>query len=115
MKDRVEFLAHIKETLKSKYLELMTLIEGQAKSNEETGHTVKDSADEALSSVMDKLQTSIQNAEISEMKLIEEALERIERGEYGVCIDCEEPIGVRRLENNLYAARCISCQELQEQ
>ena len=63
---------------------------------------------------MEKLQSSLQKTEIEELKLIEDSLDRIKRGEYGICIDCNEPISERRLENYPYAARCIVCQEILE-
>lgn len=76
---------------------------------------VQDSGDEALSLTMEKLQDSLQQNEIDELRLIEDALNRLDRGEYGICIDCEEPISERRLENFPYAARCIVCQEAFEE
>ena len=72
---------------------------------------VQDSGDEALSLTMEKLQNSLQQSEIDELRLIEDALTRIDKGDYGFCIDCEEPISEARLENFPYAARCIVCQE----
>ncbi len=75
---------------------------------------VQDSGDEALSLTMESLQNSLQKTELDELNLIDGALTRIERGEYGVCIDCGEPISERRLENFPYAARCIVCQEALE-
>jgi len=42
---------------------------------------------------------------------IESALARIEAGEYGLCIDCEEPIDLRRLEAHPAALRCAGCQQ----
>jgi len=42
------------------------------------------------------------------------ALRRIETGEYGVCVDCEEPIKPKRLEAVPWAERCVSCQEIHE-
>ncbi len=75
---------------------------------------VQDSGDEALSLTMESLQNSLQQTELDELKLIDGALVRIERGEYGACIDCGEPISERRLENFPYAARCIVCQEALE-
>jgi len=73
-----------------------------------------DSADEASSINMKNLQSSIEKTEIDEVKLIEDALIRLDRGEYGVCIACEKPIAATRLEYYPYAARCISCQEKHE-
>ena len=76
---------------------------------------VQDSGDEALSHTMEKLQDSLQKTEIDELRLIEEALARLEKDEYGICIDCDEQISERRLENFPYAARCIVCQEAFEE
>jgi len=33
-----------------------------------------------------------------QLKLIEEALDRIEAGDYGICLSCEEPIPAKRLQ-----------------
>src|ERR1700690_4149193 len=45
---------------------------------------------------------------------IEEALNRIKEGSYGVCIDCEENIAEKRLLANPYCLTCISCPEDRE-
>ncbi len=113
MKQQAAFLKKMKETLLAKREELHALI--RKMSAEGTPEReVRDSADEAHSSSMSKLQSSLEKSEIAEIKLIEDALARIERGEYGICIDCSEPISTKRLEIFPYAARCISCQESQE-
>jgi len=75
---------------------------------------VQDSGDEALSLTMENLQNSLQQTEMDELKLIDGALNRIDKGEYGVCLDCGTPISERRLETFPYAARCIICQEALE-
>ena len=41
---------------------------------------------------------------------IDAALERIERKTYGLCIDCNRRIPVRRQFNDLAVSRCIACQ-----
>lgn len=71
----------------------------------------KDIGDEALSASMDKLQSSLEQAEIDEVNLINAAISRIDRNEYGVCLDCGEQISDKRLEYSPFAARCIVCQE----
>ena len=48
------------------------------------------------------------------LKDIEEALDRIKTGEYGLCIDCGEAISSKRLAARRTALRCIACQELYE-
>jgi DnaK suppressor protein len=43
-----------------------------------------------------------------------EALKRIEKGAYGICVECQQPIPERRLEILPWAARDIHCQEQAE-
>jgi DnaK suppressor protein len=47
-----------------------------------------------------------------QLKLIEDALARIDSDGWGVCGDCGGAIAPRRLEAIPWAVRCISCQEL---
>ena len=54
------------------------------------------------------------NRNTIDMKLLREigdALQRIEHGTYGVCLECEEPISVKRLEAVPWARYCVACQE----
>ncbi|MDD4857361.1 MAG: TraR/DksA C4-type zinc finger protein [Candidatus Krumholzibacteria bacterium] len=48
------------------------------------------------------------------LKAIEAALERIERGEYGLCIECGELISEKRLEAVPSAELCIACKDKKE-
>ena len=45
---------------------------------------------------------------------IEAALERIEEGYYGDCLECDQNIHPGRLQANPTATLCISCAEAQE-
>lgn len=49
-----------------------------------------------------------------ELYEIQEALERLQRGDYGICESCEMPIAVERLMKLPYARRCIDCQSALE-
>jgi len=49
-----------------------------------------------------------------ELEAIEEALNRIEAGSYGLCSDCGEPISPRRLEAMPFAVRCVEDQSRRE-
>ena len=54
------------------------------------------------------------NRNTIDMKLLREisdALQRIEQGTYGVCLECDEPISVKRLEAVPWARYCVACQE----
>ena len=45
---------------------------------------------------------------------VAEALERIDEGTYGECVDCEEDIPKKRLEVFPAAKRCVKCKEKYE-
>jgi DnaK suppressor protein len=51
---------------------------------------------------------------IQEIREIESALIRIGSREFGICVDCEQPIALARLEANPTAERCIACQSAYE-
>jgi DnaK suppressor protein len=53
-----------------------------------------------------------QQALLTEVK---QALERIEQGTYGKCVDCGKPIPEKRLEAIPWAARDVECEERLEQ
>jgi DnaK suppressor protein len=42
------------------------------------------------------------------------ALKRIADGEFGTCLDCEEPISPKRLAAVPWAAYCLRCQEMHD-
>ena len=48
------------------------------------------------------------------IKKINEALERLEDGDYGYCENCGEEVGVSRLEARPTAELCIDCKTLDE-
>ena len=48
------------------------------------------------------------------LKKIDDALARIENGNFGICEICEEEISVKRLEARPVTTMCIRCKEEQE-
>ena len=47
----------------------------------------------------------------AQLRLIEEALDRLDSGDYGICLSCEEPIPPKRLHAVSWARYCVRCQE----
>ncbi len=45
---------------------------------------------------------------------IDSALYRMEKGDYGLCEDCKNPIGSERLQAVPYVRTCIECQRVKE-
>jgi DnaK suppressor protein len=60
--------------------------------------------------VLDALGASIR----TELGEIELTLERLEKGAYGVCARCGQPIPRKRLEALPYTSRCLDCAEPDE-
>src|SRR5690348_6509818 len=46
-----------------------------------------------------------------QLRMIEEALDRIEAGDYGICLGCEEAIPSKRLQALPWAKFCVDCQQ----
>ena len=49
------------------------------------------------------------------LKKIDEALEKIENGTYGICDICGQEIGIKRLEARPVTTMCIDCKTEQEE
>ncbi len=106
------FLESAKERLIERRLDIVGYDEESSDINTEKDISrAKDAGDEALEISMEQLESSIRTTEMDELKLIDEALKRIDSGRYGICIDCENKISENRLACFPYAARCIICQE----
>ena len=76
---------------------------------------VQDFGDQAISSTMESLRSSLQDSRLEEYNRIVRALAMIDDGTYGICVDCLGPISERRLESYPNATRCIACQEAYEE
>jgi DnaK suppressor protein len=49
------------------------------------------------------------------VRQLRSAMERLDDGSYGICLQCEEPISPKRLKAVPWAEFCISCQETVDQ
>lgn len=75
----------------------------------------QDLADKASSSYTKEFLYSLSNTERSILEEVEEAIDRMNEGEYGTCMDCEEKISKKRLDAVPWATYCVPCQERIEQ
>lgn len=73
-----------------------------------------DEVDQATTDVEQSMRMRLRNRELLYIKKINEALQRIEEGDFGECEECGEDIEVRRLEARPTATLCVSCKEEQE-
>jgi DnaK suppressor protein len=75
----------------------------------------EDYIDYAVNSYAREFLLSLTEMDRKQLVMIEEALRRIDRGEYGNCQQCGAVIPRKRLEVQPWARYCITCQELEEQ
>lgn len=73
-----------------------------------------DEIDLATTDLSQSLMIRLKDRERAVIPKIEKALQKIEKGEYGVCEFCGEEIGVSRLEVRPFAVLCIKCKEEEE-
>jgi DnaK suppressor protein len=52
--------------------------------------------------------------ETKNLMQIDAALKRVDDGEFGICLDCEEVIAPKRLAALPWAGYCLHCQELHD-
>ncbi len=88
---------------------------------EEIGKTVKSGADKPSDETSGDIYDQASNERDRELLLllgdrerekirhIDEALTRLEEGEYGICEDCEEEIPLGRLKAMPFARLCVKC------
>jgi DnaK suppressor protein len=72
--------------------------------------TAGDVVDFALDSAQHEINSQLAEVESKELGYIENALERMRAGQYGVCEGCSIRIPLARLNALPYATLCIDCQ-----
>lgn len=69
----------------------------------------KDFGERAAEREGDEVLESLGTAGLQEARMIQAALDRIEDGEFGYCVNCGRPIPAARLDLVPHAARCARC------
>ena len=88
--------------------------EAEMSSRERDAEATQDPADMAANAYTKELLISMSANDRRLLGLIDESLTRIEAGEYGNCVNCDEPVPEKRLEAVPWARYCLSCQDKQE-
>jgi len=102
----------IKQRLSDRRIELAQRL---GRINQDVRHSKKpleaDFAEQAVERENDEVLDALSESLHTELALIEAALSRIERGEYGVCERCGQAIPLARLEALPNASHCVACEE----
>jgi DnaK suppressor protein len=108
--------AKLKKHFRKRLLQAREEIIGQLRqrdlSVQEIGRNgTQDIGDESVTTSNRHLLMSLSENERDKLIEVDEALDRIENGTFGMCEECEEPIALRRLEAIPNARYCIRCKE----
>jgi len=103
------------DALRKKQQELLDSYErDKAAGNAQPDDGIQDLADKAASAYSKELNFSLSDGERGVLMLIDEAFNRIRENNFGVCTNCSNTIGEKRLQAIPWTPYCIDCQELVE-
>jgi len=110
--DHKEKLLQLRDELTNQVDEILEETQRQVKT--QTSDGTGDSGDIAMTDQVSHLGLSAASRHSERLSAVVEALDRMEQGIYGTCIDCEDRIDDKRLLADPAVSRCINCQELHE-
>ena len=108
------------EARRQQLLDLRAELESVAATGDESAKVVElDQSKVGRLSRMDAMQAQAMAQASSQrrgqmLQKIAAALRRLDDGEYGDCVDCEEPINTKRLDFDPTATLCIACASRRE-
>lgn len=112
---RQNFLNAMKKQLLAMKEELLSGIDKDVKTESDTSKfEIGDIYDQASSDRDRELSLILGDRDREKLKEIDNALQRIEDGSYGICEECGEPIGEGRLKVMPFARVCVDCKALDE-
>lgn len=108
-------IGKFKERLLAREQELQDIITRLvSEARESNSAEVEDPIDRVISSEGKAAAFGVSTAESRQLQQVRAALQRIDQGDYGVCIDCGRPIEPARLEAVPWTPYCRADQEKHE-
>jgi len=95
LKEREEIIGEVKQIFES--------------SKEMGQDGIQDIGDEAANIYNKQILLSLNENERNRLREVDEALDRIANGTYGICEECEGLVGLKRLEVRPVAKYCVPC------
>ena len=105
-----------RKQLLDKQAELLRLVSKTDQDGREADEEgTQDLADKAANAYTKEFLFHQSNDNRQILTLVNEALERIKSGSYGICVACDDEVQAKRLDAVPWARHCIECQEKQDQ
>ena len=103
-------IARFKRVLLKEREQIVGEVKQIVESSKEMGQDgIQDIGDEAANIYNKQVLLSLNENERMRLKEVDEALDRIENGTYGICEECGGPISLKRLEVRSVAKYCVPC------
>ena len=109
-----EELQQFREQLEAMKGEIITDVEQTLTDMTSHNGNIPDPNDRATIESDREFELRLRGRERKLLDKIEMAIARIDNGTYGICAECEEPIGIKRLQARPVATYCIDCKLDQE-
>ena len=108
-------IARFKKILLKEREQIVGEVKQIVESSKEMGQDgTQDIGDEAANIYNKQVLLSLNENERMRLQEVDESLDRIENGTYGVCEECGELIGLKRLEVRPVAKYCVPCKTKME-
>jgi DnaK suppressor protein len=112
--------AELKQMLVSRRRELQAEVQGKMRDVREEGtwggklNEVLDAVESSEADIQEDIEFALIQMKSETLNKINDALVRLEHGNYGYCFDCAEEIAQKRLHALPFAVRCKDCEEARE-
>jgi DnaK suppressor protein len=110
----------LKQMLDERRREIQAEVQGKMRGVREEGtwggklNEVLDAVESAEADIQEDLEFALVQMKSETLNKINDALVRLEQGNYGNCFDCGEEIAEKRLRALPFAVRCKDCEEARE-
>jgi DnaK suppressor protein len=110
----------LKQMLDNRRREIQAEVQGKMRGVREEGawggklNEVLDAVESAEADIQEDIELALVQMKSETLNKINDALARLEHGNYGYCFDCGEEIAEKRLRALPFAVRCKDCEEARE-
>jgi len=112
--------ADLKQMLDDRRREIHAEVQGKMRGVREEGawggkmNEVLDAVESSEADIQEELEFALIQMKSETLNKINDALVRLEQGDYGYCYECGEEIAEKRLRALPFAVRCKDCEEQRE-
>jgi DnaK suppressor protein len=112
--------AELKQMLDTRRRELQAEVQGKMRDVREEGtwggklNEVLDAVESSEADIQEEIEFALIQMKSETLNKMNDAVARLEQGDYGNCFDCGEEIAEKRLRALPFAVRCKDCEEARE-